>query len=173
MYALTDAEFKVLELTAVLPEDAALLVGVPPVKYDVGEVITFVPDDESDISLDLIKRIAASITENEFKDINYINISNRSDIYMIYQGRIVLRFGDSIDIESKISLGSNVIKEEDLMYPHQYGTADLRIPKKGYFNPSDLEDMELLLKYKSTYENQAPAVETTAEETTQVVSAEE
>ena len=173
MYALTDAEFKVLELTAVLPEDAALLVGVPPVKYDVGEVITFVSDDESDISLDLIKRIASAITENEIKDINYINISNRSDIYMIYQGRIVLRFGDSIDIESKISLGSNVIKEEDLMYPHQYGTADLRIPKKGYFNPSDLEDLELLLQYKAAYENKAPAEETTAEETTQVVSEEE
>lgn len=170
MYALTNSEFKVLELTGVLPEDAALLVGAPPVKCNVGEIVTFATDDESDISLDLLKRIAASITENEVEGISYIDISNRSNIIMIYQSRIVLRLGDSLDVESKISLGNRVIKEENAIDPSQYGTIDLTIPKKAYFNPSDLEDMQVILDYKAAYETDK---EITEEESTEVVSEEE
>lgn len=170
MYALTNADFKVLELTGVLPDNAAVLVGAPPVKCNVGEAVKFVSDDESDISLELVKKIASALSENEVEGISFIDISNRSNIVMIYQGRIVLRLGDSIDVESKISLGNRVIREENAIDPSQYGTIDLTIPKKAYFNPSDLEDMQVLLDYKETYEKQMAPAE---EETTEVVSEEE
>ena len=110
------------------------------------------------------------MSENEVEGISFIDISNRSNIVMIYQGRIVLRLGDSIDVESKISLGNRVIREENAIDPSQYGTIDLTIPKKAYFNPSDLEDMQVLLDYKETYEKQMAPAE---EETTEVVSEEE
>lgn len=166
MYALTDINLKVLELSGVLPEGVALVTGITPMKTEVGEEISFVTDGESDISVELIRRIAAAITENGVEGIDYIDITNRSDIRMIYGGRIVLRLGDSIDVESKISLGNKVIKEENAIDPSQYGTVDLTIPKKAYFNPSDYEDIEILVEYNETYVREDAVQEEITEEAT-------
>lgn len=166
MYALTDINLKVLELSGVLPEGVALVSGITPMKTEVGEEISFVTDGESDISVELIRRIAAAITENSVEGIDYIDITNRSDIRMIYGGRIVLRLGDSIDVESKISLGNKVIKEENAIDPSQYGTVDLTIPKKAYFNPSDYEDIEILVEYNETYVREDAVQEEITEEAT-------
>lgn len=166
MYALTDINLKVLELSGVLPEGVALVTGITPMKTEVGEEISFVTDGESDISVELIRRIAAAITENSVEGIDYIDITNRSDIRMIYGGRIVLRLGDSIDVESKISLGNKVIKEENAIDPSQYGTVDLTIPKKAYFNPSDYEDIEILVEYNETYVREDAVQEEITEEAT-------
>lgn len=166
MYALTDINLKVLEFSGVLPEGVALVSGITPMKTEVGEEISFVTDGESDISVELIRRIAAAITENSVEGIDYIDITNRSDIRMIYGGRIVLRLGDSIDVESKISLGNKVIKEENAIDPSQYGTVDLTIPKKAYFNPSDYEDIEILVEYNETYVREDAVQEEITEEAT-------
>lgn len=174
MYALTDINLKVLELSGVLPEGVALVTGITPMKTEVGEEISFVTDGESDISVELIRRIAAAITENSVEGIDYIDITNRSDIRMIYGGRIVLHLGDSIDVESKISLGNKVIKEENAIDPSQYGTVDLTIPKKAYFNPSDYEDIEILVEYNETYVREdAVQEEITGEATSEEDSQEE
>ncbi len=173
MYALTDINLKVLELSGVLPEGVALVSGITPMKTEIGEEISFVTEGENDISVDLIKRIATAIIENEVEGIDYIDITNRSDIRMIYGGRIVLRLGDSIDVESKISLGNKVIKEENAIDPSQYGTVDLTIPKKAYFNPSDYEDIETLVRYNETYAREETVQEDATEATSEEAVSEE
>ncbi len=148
MYALTNSELKVLELVGELPEGVALIAGAVPVKSETGERLVFASDDEAtDLTYALIEKIAASVAENGLEDIDLVDVASRSNIYMIYQGRIVLRLGDTTDIESKISLGTRVIKEENMIDPSQCGTVDLTIPKKAYFNPSDFDDIEELVSY--------------------------
>lgn len=173
MYAVTNSNLKVLELSGVLPADVALIKGAAPIKSDVGETITFSPGDETDLTFDLIKNITAAITENGMEDISYIDVTNRSDIYLIYQGRIVLSLGDSLDVESKISLGNRVIREENAIDPSQFGTVDLTIPKKAYFNPSDFEDVEELVEFSEKYAQEEPAPEEEAETEETDVSEEE
>ena len=174
MYAITNSNLKVLELSGVVPDDVAVIKGVAPIESNVGETVSFATDDETDLSFELISKIASAITENELKGINYIDISNRSDLFMIYEDRIVLRLGDSMDVESKISLGNRVIREENTIDPSQYGTVDLTIPKKAYFNPSDFEDMEVLVNYMNSYKSEGPQIqETTENESEEEITEEE
>lgn len=163
MYALTNSNLKVLELSGVIPEDVALITGATPIKSEVGDILAFAPGDESDLTFDLIGKITAAIAENGMEDIDLINVASRSDIYLIYQGRIVLRLGDSTDIESKLSLGNRVINEENTIDPSQCGTVDLTIAKKAYFNPSDFDDVEELVDYATNYVQEEPAEEETEE----------
>ncbi|MBQ8014573.1 MAG: FtsQ-type POTRA domain-containing protein [Clostridia bacterium] len=155
MYALANSELKVLELVGELPADVALITGAVPVKSEIGEKLVFASENETtDLTYALIEKIAAAVAESGLKDIGLIDVTSRSNIYMIYQGRIVLRLGDSTDIESKISLGNRVINEENTIDPSQCGTVDLTIAKKAYFNPSDFADVEELVNYSEKHASQ-------------------
>ncbi len=157
MYALANSELKVLELVGELPDGVALIRGTSPVKSEMGEKLVFAAEDETtDLTFSLIEKIAAAVAESGLEDIDLIDITSRNNIYMIYQGRIVLRLGDTTEIESKISLGSRVINEENMIDPSQCGTVDLTIAKKAYFNPSDFDDVEELVNYSM---NQADSSE--------------
>lgn len=163
MYALTNSNLKVLDLTGELPADVALITGVVPLKSNMGEVLVFSEGEETDLTFNLIGKIAAAIAQCGLEDIDLINVANRNDIYMIYQKRIVLSLGDSTEIDSKISLGDRVIKEENTIDPSQCGTIDLTISKKAYFNPSDFDDIEELVEYDSKYAASEPEEEESTE----------
>lgn len=156
MYALTNSELKVLELSAGIPEGVALVKGAVPVKPETGEILSFMEktteekkdEEPADNTLSLLLKITRAIAEYGMQDLNLIDVSSRSNIYMIYQERIVIRIGDISDISAKISLGQRAIKEENAIDPSQAGTLNLTIVKKAYFNPSDPDDIEQLVKYK-------------------------
>ena len=157
MYALTNSDMKVLELSTTVPEGVALITGANPVKTYVGEVLSFVKPSEDkeeeiqDKTFELLLEITQGIAQNGTKDISLINVADVNSIYLIYQQRIVLKLGDSTELASKLSLGNRVINEENTIDPSQCGTIDLTIPKKAYFNPSDFDDVEQLVEYKNLY----------------------
>ena len=150
MYALTNSELKVLELSGEVPEGAAVITGAVPVKAEAGSVISFSAEEE-DKTLSLIKQITRSVAENGMEDINLIDVSEKNNIYLIYQGRIVMQLGDSSDLASKLSLGQRVISQENTIDPAQFGTINLTVAKKAYFNPSDFNDVSELVKYRENY----------------------
>lgn len=150
MYALTNSELKVLELSEEVPEGTAVITGAVPVKAEAGSVISFSAEEE-DKTLSLIKQITRSVAENGMEDINLIDVSEKNNIYLIYQGRIVMQLGDSSDLASKLSLGQRVISQENTIDPAQFGTVNLTVAKKAYFNPSDFNDVSELVKYRENY----------------------
>ena len=150
MFALTNSELKVLELSGEVPEGAAVITGAVPVKAEAGSVISFSAEEE-DKTLSLIKQITRSVAENGMEDINLIDVSEKNNIYLIYQGRIVMQLGDSSDLASKLSLGQRVISQENTIDPAQFGTVNLTVAKKAYFNPSDFNDVSELVKYRENY----------------------
>lgn len=154
MYALTNSELKVLELSGEVPEGAAVITGAVPVKAEAGSVISFSAEEE-DKTLSLIKQITRSVAENGMEDINLIDVSEKNNIYLIYQGRIVMQLGDSSDLASKLSLGQRVISQENTIDPAQFGTVNLTVAKKAYFNPSDFNDVSELVKYRENYVTEA------------------
>lgn len=158
LYAVTNGDLKVLEITGKQPADVALIVGAIPYKAEVGEIAAFdvVAEGEKekdfvDETLALLLEITGAITENETKDINLINISDVSDIYLIYQGRIVLNLGGSSDLPSKLSLGNKVINSENTIDPFQFGAIDLSVVTEAVFNPSDMKDVPEVMYYLENY----------------------
>lgn len=172
MFALTNSELKVLELSATVPDGVALITGASPVKTYVGEVLSFVEISEDkneeikDETFELLLEITQSIAQNGTQDINLIDIADTNNIYLIYQQRIVLKLGDSSELAAKLSLGNRVINEENTIDPSQCGTIDLTIAKKAYFNPSDFDDVEQLVEYSNLY-MQSEAEQSPEEENTE------
>ena len=153
MFAITNINLKVLELTGEVPEGVALITGAVPLKAEEGSVVAFAAEDDEqgDRTLELLKQITGAIASANVEDVNLIDISSRSNIYLIYQERIVMRLGDTSNIESKLSLGQSAIAEENTIDPIQFGIINLTIHKQAYFNPADYEDIEELIAYNEKY----------------------
>lgn len=149
IYAVVNRDFKVLEITGILPDGVVPVIGATPEKAEIGMPLSFINEEEqSDVTLGLIQNISAAVAESGLKDINLVSVRSRSNIYLIYQERIVLRLGDSSDIDKKIVLGQKVIAQEDTIDAEKTGIINLTVPKKAYFNPSDVKDIPELSEYK-------------------------
>lgn len=174
-YAMLDDEMKVLEYAPEVPEDIMLIKGAVPARSLVGETLAFVNEESSDEesasgdrTLSLLCEITKGISDNSITDIDLIDISSRSGIYLIYQGRIVLNLGDSAEIPAKLSLGQRVINEENAISLTQSGTINLTVPKKAYFNPSDPDDVkELVIFNGGEWEEEESVNQTDEEEATE------
>ncbi len=154
LYALTDSNLKVLEVTGEQPADITLIIGAVPYKAEIGETVVFeTPEDGEkkgeivDESLKLLLEITGALKENEAKNINLINVSKRNDIYLIYQERIVLKLGNSSELASKLSLGNKVINSENNIDPFQFGAVNLTVVSEAVFNPSDMKDIPEIMEY--------------------------
>ncbi len=155
LYAITNRDFKVLEIAGVIPENVVPVIGAMPVAAEPGKPLSFVEDGEDvDATLNLIKNISSAVANSGLDDINLISVRSRSNIYLIYQERIAMRLGDSADVDKKIELGKNVIAEEDTIDPTQTGIINLSVPKKAFFKPSDIKDIPEFDEYDAYLMNQ-------------------
>lgn len=159
LFALTDNNLKVLEITGKQPADTALIVGAVPYKAEIGEVAVFdalqdgeKEEDFVDETFNLLLEIMGAIAENGTKDINLINVSKRNDIYLIYQERIVLKLGNGSDLASKLSLGNKVINSENTIDPFQFGAINLSVVTEAVFNPSDMKDIPEIVDYLENHQ---------------------
>ncbi len=164
-YALTDNNFKVLEISGVYGENITPVVGATPKKAELGETLSFSGDPEKDATLELIRDISYAVKHSGLEKIDLVSVESKSNIYMIYEERVVLRLGDSNDIDKKISLGKKVIDEENAIDPDQTGVLNLTVVKKGYFNPTDYLDIPELMKFRPI-EVETPVQEETEKENT-------
>ena len=167
LYALADSNLKILEIVGKKPVGVALRVGALPYKAEIGEIAEFdvIQDGEKkdefvDEPLNLLLEITKAISENKTKDINLINVSERNDIYLIYQGRIVLKLGNGSDLASKLSLGNKVINSENTIDPFQFGAINLTVVTEAVFNPSDMKDVPEVMDYLENYNSDDEEEET-------------
>ena len=153
MYAMTNGDMKVLELSGELPAGIALITGAIPIKAEAGDELAFAVADEEqgDRTLALLKTVSNAMKSVEVEDIDLINIESRASVYMIHQERIVIRLGDVNEIERRLSLALRVIKEEEKLNPIDSGIVTSTILGQASFSPSDEEDIEELVEYKEKY----------------------
>ena len=151
-YALTDSKLKVLEIGASVPEGITLISGAVPVNAQAGTTVSFTENTEDeeetgDRKLEIILSVLSAIPEAESKNINLIDVSSNNNIYFIYKERVVMRFGDSTDIEPRIDLGFRSLAVEQGIDPSVTGIITSTIPKEASFNPQDVEDIKELVIY--------------------------
>ncbi len=132
-YAITDASFKVLEHSGVVPEGVTPVEGPAPIKYQPGTVLSFSDNSDTDASLELITEISDSIAKYGYEDVNLISISTNTNIYIIYNERLLLRLGDSSNIESKLSLAKRIIEDCDAPDKDAVGGTE-SVPVTGVIN---------------------------------------
>ena len=164
-YAITNSDFKVLEISGTIDDGVTPVVGTDPKSAEPGEILTFTGNN--DTTLNLIRSISSAIAENGLENINLVSVESRSGIYIIYEERIVLRLGDSGDIDKKIALAKKVIDEENTIDADQTGVLNLTVVKKAFFNPTDYRDIPELMTYKPVEEEVPVTEETEAEEDTE------
>lgn len=170
-YALTDSKLKVLEIGASVPEGITLISGAVPVNAQAGTIVSFTEKTEDeeeagDRKLEIILSVLSAIPEEETKNINLIDVSSNNNIYFIYKERVVMRFGDSTDIEPRIDLGFRSLAVEQGIDPSVTGIITSTIPKEASFNPQDVEDIKELVIYNGGEweEPENPFVSDTPEE---------
>ncbi len=172
-YAVVSADFRVLETAAEPPEGTARIIGAPPAIALQGEIISFSGSqtllDESgepvnDASLSLLMEISKAVEESGLEDINMINITTVSHIYLIYNERIVLNLGDGSNIQRKLALGKKVIDSENENSVFQTGTINLTVDMQAYFSAEAYKDIPELLAY---YKLIGKVTEEEEEETTE------
>lgn len=174
-YVLLGNDFKVLSYSAELPEGVTLINGASPTAPVVGEKIKFTDAAQetgdtteiADPTGDILARIASALEDNSFEDISAIDVTSRSNIYLIYQRRIVLKLGNPSSLDSKLALAKKVLQEEDSIAPDQSGVVNLTVVKQAYFDGRDADDIPELVEFEAGYP-QVPADEPTTdgEETT-------
>lgn len=154
-YALTDSKLKVLEHVSDVPEGIILIKGAAPVKADIGTVLSFANETEknkdaeqtTDRTKDVILRVLSAIPEEETVNVNMVDFSSFNNIYLIYKERVVMRFGESTDIEPRIDLGFRSLAVEIGIDPSVTGIITSTIPKEASFNPQDPDDIKELVIY--------------------------
>ena len=64
------------------------------------------------LKTDILSELLAGIQENRYRRISYIDMSDRSDINIMYDERIEIKLGSSVDIESKLTQIKAVIDDQ-------------------------------------------------------------
>lgn len=84
----------------------------------------------------LYGKLMAELGKNKIDGITEIDLSDTVAITLVYQDRIKILLGSVSNIENKIALAQNVLKNQNEISPYQKGTVDLTIDKKAYFSPA-------------------------------------
>lgn len=149
LYAITNRDFKVLEIAGVVPEGVIPVVGATPKSAEPGTPLSFVDGEETDATLSLLRNLSAAIAGAKLDEVNLVSIRSRSNVYLIYQERIVMRLGDSTDADKKIELGKSAVESQDKLEGVQVGIINLTVAKKAFFKPSDIKDIPEFDEYEA------------------------
>ncbi len=108
-WVLVSAELRVLELSEEKPSGDFIRLKLPQMKSAVaGEPLTF-RDDMFGVAQKAAEAVLSPAVAGE---VTVLDISDRFSIYISYMGRYKLMIGDITDVELKISLANEIIKDE-------------------------------------------------------------
>ena len=168
IYAITNDEFKVLSMSGGIPEGIIPVKGQTPVKTEIGETIAFVEKNEKgeaveDKVLNLLSDIASTVSESGLAGITAVNIESLTDIYLIYEDRILVEFGDAQNIKAKASMFVRAIEKENAIDSGKTGIMDITIAQSAYIYPSDIRDIPELAEHLGMNIEEEPEEDTTEE----------
>lgn len=115
-------------------ENIIMVEGVEVAKAEIGKTVEF----KNEKSFDLYSNIIGLIEEHGIKGLTMIDISDASNVKMMYLGGIEIKVGTVTDIADKMAFAAKLIQSGDLINSYQEGTIDLTIyttSKKAYLSP--------------------------------------
>lgn len=166
-FAVTNSGFKVLSHMNAQPAGTVLVVTASaPLASREGTVLSFVNDPNSDDpTLHAMLGIAAAIAESGAEKINEINVTDLQNLYLIYDGRVLVKLGGATQLEEKLMLCVNSMAKEDAIDTTHGGTLTLTVPAHAYFLQTKIADIPELAPYlpKTAPEEEVPTTEEDAD----------
>ena len=161
IYAITNDEFKVLSLSGGVPEGIVPIKGQMPVKAEIGETLAFVEKNEKEESaedrvLNVLNDIASTVSESGLTGVTAINVESLTDIYLIYEDRILVEFGDAQNIKAKASMFVRTIEKENAIDSGKTGIMDITIAQSAYIYSSDIRDIPELAAHLGISSGEEP-----------------
>ncbi|HHW46558.1 MAG TPA: FtsQ-type POTRA domain-containing protein [Clostridiales bacterium] len=117
-YLLASETGKILEIVADKPEGVTIISGLKLNNPKSGHYIEFLDMDQKYVFDQLKQGISSRLL-----DINFIDLSDIVDIQLIYENRILINLGSSIDLDYKLAHVAAVLKELD---QSEEGTLNLK-----------------------------------------------
>lgn len=110
-YLLIDGKGKILcdcDYNEAQDKGYPIIIGFEPESCNVGEYISSKDKPKDDILLNIL----SSIDSIDFKNINQIDLTDRLNMSILYDNRITIQLGASIDLSYKISFSKKIIDEQ-------------------------------------------------------------
>ncbi len=143
-FALLTGSLRVTDIAGKIPESAILIKGAgKSAALSPGDVLS----SNAETSSAVITETAKAIKASKFSKINLVNIEKKDNIYLIYDGRILIKIGNADNIGKKISLAKKSINKENELSPSQYGVLDVSDTPKAVFAPKNYNDIPELEEY--------------------------
>ena len=155
-YALADANGKVLEVLKEEPKDSTFLVlkTKKNLKAAPGQTIGFADEAEEQ----LYATVCGGLKKAQiFDKVTAIDISEKTNIKIVYQNRLRIKIGSVSDIDAKLEAAVKTIAMEDESNPNTVAEINATTAKKVYVNPLDT-----LEEPKAEDTKDKPAEETTS-----------
>lgn len=123
---------KVLEDGLMTIGDGIIIIDSSPVISAVpGEIVEFQDNDD----LGIIKNVLTLLESNELSGITSIDVSNHSNIKMVYKERVTVLLGLSSSVNDKMDFVKAALTRLDSDNPDFTGSIDFTIDKKAYLSP--------------------------------------
>ncbi len=135
-FILINENGKVLDSdAAILNEGIPVVTGVETESFKESETISFKTKENGDILIELLK----AVTKAGISGLTEINVTDTSNIFIIYNDRIKILVGSSLNLETKILRAAAAIERENEINQYEIGVLDLRTEPKVYFKAGDYE----------------------------------
>ncbi len=131
-YILADSTGRIIDKTKKKPDSAALVRGAELSKKSMGEKLEY----KNKASGELVEQILQALSDNKIEKITEIDVRNKISCRAIYDGRIVLEFGQITDLNYKVQIAVQSIENLNLTEPQAKGTLNLKQApqtKEAYF----------------------------------------
>ncbi len=148
VYAITNENTKILEVSSVIPEGTIMVEGgIKSSNYAIGTKVDFAQENGDEAIRMALTDISMATESSSLENIDYINVADYSNIYLIYEDRIIIKVGGAGDLIQKISLAKKSLAEENKLSSTQYGELDVSAVSKAVFMPKDYKNMDALVAY--------------------------
>lgn len=159
-FVLLDSNGKVLEENAsMLREGVAVVTGINAKSIQKGETIALKDEALTESFLLVLK----SVEDSEINLLTEIQYDKKGEVRFIYDDRIRIEFGSTVNLEKKIKRAKAALDKENEINPYSEGVLDLKTEPYVYFRAGKIDEPE---KKKDTNKT-TKKVENTSENTTE------
>ncbi len=159
-FVLLDSNGKVLEENAsMLRESVAVVTGINAKSIQKGETIALKDETLTESFLLVLK----SVEDSEINLLTEIQYNKKGEVRFIYDDRIRIEFGSTVNLEKKIKRAKAALDKENEINPYSEGVLDLKTEPYVYFRAGKIDEPE---KKKDTNKT-TKKVENTSENTTE------
>ena len=133
-FVVTNASLKVLEVIPEIESSLILIDGVHLKNYSPGNFLSLENEQQKAVLFDLLK----FLSKNSLNSVTKINLEDFENIKMVYENRILVKFGSKKDLEDKVKTMAHILKEK--IKNDETGELDLssyRDNGKVYFLPNE------------------------------------